>query len=85
MVRSAGKKASRTNNELTAQRNGAFRILRVKKGADLKTLYAKVRAAFTAEALQRYTQDEEMIPAEQLAKELDAMGRRERKRKVKRK
>ena len=62
-------------------KNSPFRILRVKKGDDLKTLYAKVRASFTAADLQRYTQDEEMLPAEQVLKELEAIVRQGRKQK----
>ncbi len=66
-----------------ASRNGdAFRILRVKKGDDLSTLYARARKAFTAADLQRYTVIEKGIPAEQLLAELDAIHREEsRKRK----
>jgi hypothetical protein len=54
-----------------------FRILRVKKGDDLKTIYAKARRAFTAADLQRFTEDEEMFPTEDLLVELAAIHREE--------
>ena len=66
------------------QKNAAIRILRVKKGDDLKTLYAKARRAFTAPDLQKYTENDEMLPAERLVAELEAIHREEmRKRKWK--
>jgi hypothetical protein len=55
--------------------NSAFRVLLVKKGDGLKTIYAKVRASFTAADLQRYTQDEEMIPAQELIRDLEIAQR----------
>jgi hypothetical protein len=57
------------------QRNGPIRVLRVKKGESRKSIYAKARRAFTAADLQRYTESEEMLPAEDLVKELDAIHR----------
>jgi hypothetical protein len=62
---------------MATRKNGAIRTLRVKKGDDLKTLYAKVRAGFTAADLQRYTETEQMFPAEQLVEELEAIHREE--------
>ncbi len=53
------------------------RTLRVRKGDDLKTIYAKARRAFTAADLQRYTDLRKEIPAEQVLKELDAIHREE--------
>jgi hypothetical protein len=41
--------------DMPRRNTDAFRILRVKKGDDLKTIYAKARKAFTAADLQRYT------------------------------
>jgi hypothetical protein len=55
-----------------ANRNGKIPILRVKKGDSLKTIYAKVRRAFTAADLQKYTEIEEGIPLEQILEELKA-------------
>jgi hypothetical protein len=69
---------------MAARKNGAIRILRVKKEDNLQTLYAKARAAFTASDLQKYTEDEEMFPAEGLIKELETIHREEvRKRRGK--
>ncbi|HEV3083833.1 MAG TPA: hypothetical protein VGY66_28890 [Gemmataceae bacterium] len=71
-----------------ARRNdAAIRTLRIKKGDDLKTIYAKVRKSFTAADLARYTDvDEPMYPTEKLLTELEAIDREEsqkRKRKAK--
>jgi hypothetical protein len=79
---------------MTARKNDAFRILRIKKSDDLKAIYAKAKKAFTAADLQRVTdlENEKWIPAEQLLAELEAIHReelsklrkrRKRKRKVK--
>ena len=57
----------------------------MKKGDDLKTIYAKARKAFTAADLQRYTEDEPMFPIEQLIAELEAIDREDSKKKRKRK
>jgi len=63
-------------------KNDAIRRLRVKKGDNLKTIYAKARKAFTAADLQKYTEIEEGIPAEEVLAELEAMERQaKRKRK----
>jgi hypothetical protein len=59
-------------------------VLRIKKGDSLKTIYAKARRAFTAADLQKYTELEEGVPAEQILEELEAVDREEiRKRKRK--
>jgi hypothetical protein len=49
----------------------------VKKGDSLKTIYAKVKKAFTAADLQKYTEIEEGIPMEQVLAELDAIHQQE--------
>jgi len=46
-------------------------ILRVRKGATLREIYAKARKEFTAADLQKYTEIEEMIPADQVLAEMD--------------
>jgi len=62
-----------------------IRRIYVKKGDDRKTIYAKARRAFTAADLQRCTEMEEGIPAEQLLADLQAIHREEmQKRKQKR-
>jgi hypothetical protein len=66
------------------QANSAVPLLRVKKGASLKSIYAAARRAFSAADLQKYTEIEEGIPAEQVLAELEAIDREEtRKRKRK--
>jgi hypothetical protein len=50
-------------------------VLRVKDTDDLATIYAKARRAFTAADLQKYTEIEEGIPAEQVLAELEAIHR----------
>jgi hypothetical protein len=52
-------------------------ILHVRKGATLKEIYAARRKSFTAEELQRYTRDEEMVPAEQVLAAMEAVHKRE--------
>jgi hypothetical protein len=59
-------------------------LLIVPKNATLKQMYAIARKEFTAADLQRYTEIEPMVPAEQLIKELEAIHEEEsRKRKKK--
>ncbi len=43
---------------------------------ELKEAYALAKAAFTAEDLQRYTEIEEGVPAEEVLKELEEIQRR---------
>jgi hypothetical protein len=64
---------------MAKEKLGVFRILRVKKGDSLKTIYAKAHRAFTAADLQRYTQDDEMLPTEQLVEDMKAMVREHEK------
>jgi hypothetical protein len=60
---------------MSRRKNGAVRILRIKKGDNLKTIYAKARRAFTAADLQKYTEIEEGIPAEQVLAKMEALDR----------
>ena len=69
---------------MATNKNGVFRILRVKKDDDLKTIYKKVHRAFTAADLQRYTQDDEMLPTEQLVADMKAIVREHEKKQKKR-
>ena len=63
---------------MAGRNSDAIRILWIKKGDDLKTIYAKAKKAFTAADLQRYTEiDEEGISGEQLLAELEAIHREE--------
>lgn len=52
--------------------------LRVRKGATLKEIYAAARKQFTAADLQRFTEIEPMVPAEQLLAEVEAICREEK-------
>lgn len=59
-------------------------IIRVKKGATRKEIYAKIRKAFTADDLARYLQVEDKgVPAEQLLAEFEAIDREERLKRTK--
>jgi hypothetical protein len=62
---------------MAGSNNDVFRPLCIKKGDDLRTIYAKARKAFTAADLQRYTVVEKGIPADRLLAELDAIHREE--------
>jgi hypothetical protein len=70
---------------MAERKTPGFRIVRIKKGDDLKTIYAKVRKSFTAADLQRYTEDEEMFPTDQLVAELEALDREAAKRRKRKK
>jgi hypothetical protein len=61
-----------------------IRILRVKDTDDDKTIYAKASRAFTAADLQKYTEIEPGIPAEQVLAELEAMDREEAEKRKRR-
>jgi hypothetical protein len=69
---------------MAARKKGAIRVLRVKKGETNKSLYARLRKAFTAADLQKYTEIEEGIPAQQLLAELETIDREERQKRKKR-
>lgn len=61
-----------------------LRILRVKDTDDLPAIYAKLRKAFTAADLQKFTEIEEGIPAEQVLAELEAIHREETEKRKRR-
>lgn len=84
MAKARAKKRTRAKGALDNGKNAVVRILPVKQEDDVETLYANVRAAFTASDLQRYTEDEEMVPADQLVEELAAIVRQGRQRNYKR-
>jgi hypothetical protein len=54
-----------------------IRILKIKDTDDDKAIYAKALKAFTAADLQKYTEIEPGIPAEQVLAELEALDREE--------
>jgi hypothetical protein len=47
--------------------------LRVRKGATLKEIHAAYKKQFTAADLQKYTEIEPMVPAEQVLAEVEAI------------
>ncbi len=56
---------------------GTIPVLRIKKGASLKAIYAAALRAFTAADLQKYTEIETGIPARQVLSDLEAIDREE--------
>ncbi len=62
----------------------AVPTLKVKRGATPKEIYAAYRKQFTAADLQKYTELEPMIPADQLLAELETIHREETRKKKKR-
>jgi flagellin-specific chaperone FliS len=66
MAKPNGKK-----RQTPRQKKSAIPILRVKKGATLKEIYAAVRRQFTAADLQKFTEIEEGIPAVDVLKDLE--------------
>jgi len=72
------KKVSAKRRSLPKNRNDIpIPLLRVKPGASRREIYAAARRAFTAEDLQKFTEIEEGVPAEQVAAELEAIYREE--------
>jgi hypothetical protein len=59
--------------------DGPVPILRVRKGATLKEIYAAAHRAFTAADLQKFTEIEEGIPARQILAELEAIDKEAKK------
>jgi hypothetical protein len=57
------------------KKDDVIRVMRVKKGESSKSIYARLRKAFTAADLQRYTEIEEGVPMEQVLAELEAIQR----------
>jgi hypothetical protein len=58
-------------------------ILKVPKNATLRQIYAAYKKQFTAADLQKYTEIEPMVPAEQLLAELEAIHREESQKRKK--
>jgi hypothetical protein len=57
-------------------------ILKIKKGDSLKTIYAKAQKAFTAADLQKYTVEEEGIPARKVLAELESVDRQVKEKRL---
>jgi hypothetical protein len=65
---------------MATEKNGVFRVLRVKKTDSLKTIYAKARKAFTAADLALYANidvNERGIPGEEVLAQLEAAHKEE--------
>jgi len=58
------------------KKKAAANALKVPRNASIRQIYARARAAFSAADLQRYTEIEPTIPAEQLLAELQAIHQR---------
>lgn len=58
------------------RKNEPIRISRAKVTDDDRTIYAILREEFTAADLQKYTEVEPMIPAEQVLEELEKIQKR---------
>jgi hypothetical protein len=66
---------------MASRNNDAIRRLRIKKGDDLKKIYAKVKRSFTAADLQSFTEEAEGVPAEEVLAQLEKLAQtRPRKR-----
>jgi hypothetical protein len=63
---------------MSEKQRSAFRRLTIRKGDDLKAIYAKIRRSFTAADLQRFTEIEEGVPAEEVLAKLKAGARSNR-------
>jgi hypothetical protein len=74
--------AHRKNNDriLPRRKEGALRVLHVKKGDSLRAIYGKARRAFSAADLQRYTEVEDGIPLDQIIEEMETIQREEMKK-----
>jgi rRNA-processing protein FCF1 len=69
---------------MAKQKRERLPLLRVKDTDDLKTIYAKALRAFTAADLQKFTEIEPCIPAEQVVAELEAVDREETEKRKRR-
>jgi len=63
-------------------KNGSIPRVRVKTGDSRKAIYAKVRQAFTAADLQKYTVVEQGIPMAEIIAEMERIQREVTQRKV---
>jgi hypothetical protein len=66
-----------------SKRNGGIPRLRVRKNATLAEIYAAARKQFTAADLQKFTEIEPMVPADQVLADLEAIHREETRKKRK--
>ena len=69
---------------MAKRKKDGIRILRMKDTDDLPTIYAKALRASTAADLQKFTEIEPGIPAEQVLAELEALDREETEKRQRR-
>lgn len=69
---------------MAKRKDNGIRILRIRPTDDLKTIYAKALRAFTAADLQKFTEIEPGIPAEQVLAELESIDREETEKRKRR-
>jgi hypothetical protein len=67
---------SERSSNMGKRNNENIRISRAKVTDDDRTIYATLREEFTAADLQKYTEMETMIPAEQVLEELEKIHQR---------
>jgi hypothetical protein len=67
------------------KKNEVIPRLRVRKNATLREIYAKCREDFSAADLQKYTEVEPMVPADQVLADLEAIHGEEMRKKKKKK
>jgi hypothetical protein len=82
MAQTRSKKNQPATTGSRTHDGGAIPILRVKKGASLKEIYAAARRAFTAADLQKYAEIEEGVPMRRVLAELEVIDREERKKRL---
>jgi hypothetical protein len=68
-----------------AKKKNAAPILKVRKGATLREIYARARAEFTAADLQKYTEIEEGVPMERIIAEMEAIQNKTVRKRTKKK
>lgn len=75
-MRSVAKKRSIPKPKtLTVERKEKVPVLKVRKNATLRDIYAKARGAFTAADLQRFTELDDGIQVEQVIAEVESIHR----------
>jgi hypothetical protein len=74
------KQYYREGHPMPRDANNAIPVLRVRKGATKREIYAAARRDFSAADLQKFTEIEPGVDARQLLKELEAIHKEESKR-----
>src|SRR5262245_317164 len=66
----------RSGKSMSAKKESAIPVIKIRKGATKKEIYAAVKRSFTADDLYRFFIDEPMVPAELVLKELEEQQHR---------